>query len=109
MRYKVVFLHQAKLDLHYIKNYILKNHSKKSWQDCLGKIKNAIYTLKTFPQSGNIPPELETLHLNQYRQIISGMNRIIYEIKNDTVFIHLICDSRKELKNILTNRLLRIV
>lgn len=108
MQYKVVILHQAKLDLHSIKNYILNNHSKKSWQECLIKIKKSINTLKTFPYSGNIPPELETLHLNQYRQVISGMNRIIYEIKGDTVFIHLVCDSRKALKDALTRRLLRI-
>lgn len=108
MRYKVVLAHQAKLDLDDLKNYIIKNHSQKSWQECLSKLKNSIKTLKTFPQAGNIPTELENINLSQYRQIISGMNRIIYEIRETTVFIYLICDSRKDMKSILTRRLLRI-
>lgn len=108
MQYKVVFLHQAKLDLDDLKNYIIKNHSPKSWQECLAKIKNSINTLKTFPQAGKIPSELENINLSQYRQVVSGMNRIIYEIREDIVFIHLVCDSRKDMKSVLTRRLLRI-
>lgn len=108
MRYKVVFLHQAKLDLDDLKNYIIKNHSQKSWQECLAKIKKSINTLKSFPAAGNIPTELENINLSQYRQVISGMNRIIYETRGNTVFIHLACDARKDMKSVLIRRLLRI-
>jgi len=109
MHYKVVFLHQAKLDLQYLKNYILKNFTLDTWKTSYKKIKDAVNTLKTFPEAGSIPSELEDLNLNQYRQVIADLNRIIYEIRQNIIYIHIVCDSRKEMKSLLTRRLLRVV
>ncbi len=80
MKYQVLFLHQTEQDLKELREYIIKNFSEKSWKKSLNKIKNIINILKTFPLSGNMVPELEELGLNQYRQIISYFNKIIYEI-----------------------------
>jgi toxin ParE1/3/4 len=104
---KVVFLHQAELDLIELKKYIINNFSTKSWQATFKKIKNSIHLLKKTPEAGSIPPELEKLQLNQYRQIIVGMNRIIYEIRKKTIFIHIVCDTRKDMQTLLAKRLLR--
>lgn len=40
----------------------------------------------------SIPEEIETLNFNQYRQVLSGMNRIIYIVRRDTSYIHIIID-----------------
>ncbi len=108
MSYKVVVLHQAELDLQELKYYIVKNFSPATWKTSYTRLKKAINKLKTFPFTGNLPPELEYLNLSQYRQIVVGMNRIIYEVRKETVYIHIVSDARKELKNLLTKRLLRI-
>ncbi|WP_196222186.1 hypothetical protein [Burkholderia ubonensis] len=38
---------------------------------------------------------------------IAGMNRIVYEVRGDIAYIHVVCDTRKDLKSILLRRLLR--
>ena len=107
MSHKIIILASAEYDLKELRHYIIKNFSIKTWQNTYNKIKEAIRNLKTFPYSGSIPEELEKLHLKQYRQVISGMNRIIYEVRQDNIYIHIIVDSRKSFKRLLEKRFLR--
>lgn len=107
MSVQVVVLHSAELDLKALKAYLGKQFGKESWLTSYGKIKASVDSLKTFPLSGVVPEELESLGLSQYRQIISGMNRIIYEIRGDMIFIHAICDTRRDMKSLLHRRLFR--
>jgi toxin ParE1/3/4 len=37
------------------------------------------------------------------------MNRIIYEVRQDILYIHIIVDARRDLKTLLIRRLLRTV
>jgi toxin ParE1/3/4 len=108
MSLKVVILESAEHDLKELRSYIVKNFSLKTWQNTYDKIKEVIRNLKTFPYTGSIPEELEKLNLSQYRQVISGMNRIIYEVRQDTLYIHIIVDGRRDLTSLLTRRLLRV-
>lgn len=106
---KVVILESAEHDLKELRRYITKNFSEETWQHSYDKIKTAIRNLKTFPNAGSLPDELEKLNLIQYRQVISGMNRIIYEVRQDTLYIHIITDTRRDVKSLLTRRLLRAI
>jgi toxin ParE1/3/4 len=109
MSFKVVILESAEHDLKELRNYIIKNFSLKIWQNTYNKLKNTIRNLKNFPLAGSIPEEIEKLGLSQYRQVLSGMNRIIYEVRQDSVYIHIIMDVRQEMQSFLTKRLLRII
>lgn len=40
-------------------------------------------------------------------KVISGANRVIYEVRDETLYIHVICDSRMDLTALLHWRLLR--
>lgn len=51
-----------------------------------------IHILKTFPYEVSIE-EIETLNLSQYRQALSGMNLIIYIVRQNTLYIHIIIDN----------------
>lgn len=104
---KVVLLESAQADLVSLRSYIVKNFSTATWQATYSKLKEAIRNLGTFPHLGGVPEELETLNLTQYRQILSGMNRIIYEVRQDTVYVHLVVDTRRDLKGVLMGRLMR--
>ena len=107
MSHKIIILASAEYDLKELRYYMIKNFSIKTWQNTYNKIKEAIRNLKTFPFPYSIPEELEKLHLKQYRQVISGMNRIIYEVRQDIIYIHIIVDSRKNFKTLLEKRFLR--
>ena len=104
---RVHFLEAAERDLRDLRSYILKNFSRQHWQEAYGRIREAIDTIARFPQAGVVPPELESLGANQYHQVIAGMNRVIYEIRGNDIFIHIIIDTRKDFQSFLTRRLLR--
>ena len=107
MPYNIVLLHQAEHDLIELKKYITENFSSTIWQTSYKNIKKSIRALQLLPDSGGIPIELHDLNLTQYRQIISGKNRIIYELKETMIYIHIICDVRQDLVDVLFKRLLR--
>jgi len=108
MTSRVVFLKSAEQDLKELRRYVVREFGKKTWQASLARIRDCVKNIGAFPIGGSVPDELERLNLTQYRQIISGMNRIIYEIRQDIVYIHIVCDTRKDMKSLLTRRLLRI-
>lgn len=107
MTSQVVILRQAEQDLRELRDYLLKTFGQAVWLSSYADIKAAITNLAAFPYSGAIPDTLEPLQLVQYRQIISGSNRIIYEVRDKTVYIHLIVDCRRDMKSVLMRRLLR--
>ena len=109
MSIKVVILESAEHDLKELRGYIVKNFSLEIWQSTYDKLKEAIRNLKTFPLAGSIPEEIEKLNLSQYRQLFSGMNRIIYEVRQDTLYIHIVVEARRDMESLLTRRLLRII
>jgi toxin ParE1/3/4 len=104
---KVVILDSAEQDLKELLSYVVKNFSQTTWLKTYSKLKESIRNLATFPLLGAVPPELESLSLNQYRQIISGMNRVIYEPRADAVYIYMIVDTRRDLETLLMQRLMR--
>lgn len=104
---KVVVLASAEEDLKELRAYIVKNFSLNTWKKTYDKLKESMRNLALFPYLGAVPEELEAVNLNQYRQILSGMNRVIYEVRQDTVFIHVIVDSRRDMMSFLMVRLLR--
>lgn len=75
---KAVFLSGAEEDLKELRRYLIKRFGKSTWSDTYGKIKTSVRGLQTFPWAGSVPEEFAGLGLGQYRQVISGMNRIIY-------------------------------
>lgn len=109
MGFRVVILDSAELDLKELRAYVLKNFSMETWHTSYAKIKEAIRNLKNFPQAGSIPEEIEKLNLTQYRQVLSGMNRIIYEVRQDVIYIHIVADTRRDMSTLLNRRLVRVM
>lgn len=38
---------------------------------------------------------------DNFIQVLSGKNRIVYQVRDDTVFIHLVVDTRRDLQALL--------
>lgn len=108
MKYEIVILESAEQDLRDLRSYLLKQFGRAVWLESFGEIKMVIDHLKTFPFSGVIPDELESINLAQFRQVMSGKNRIVYEVRQNVIFVHLIADSRRDMQTLLTRRLLRV-
>lgn len=107
MKTNVVILRSAEADLRELRRYILKKFGQKTWEHSIEGIRKALERISAYPRAGTIPEELTLVAIDQYRQVVSGMNRIVYEIRGDTAYVHLICDTRQDLKNVLMRRMLR--
>lgn len=108
MNHRVVLLASAEQDLKELRAYLVKNFSPDTWARSYALIKHTMRQLQVFPQAGTIPEELEKLNLVQYRQMLSGPNRIIYEVRQGVIYVHIIVDVRRDMKTLLTRRLLRV-
>ena len=106
---RVVFLPGAEQDLRDIRRYVLKKFGPQAWADTLARLRTTAETLKAFPLSGAVPDELVDLGNDRYRQLISGKNRVIYEPTTDVVYIHIVCDVRRDLRGLLGRRLLSVL
>lgn len=109
MGHRVVVLASAEQDLRDLRAYLVKNFSVDTWQTTYVQIKAAIRHLQDYPQTGSIPEELEKLNLAQYRQILSGRNRIVYEVRQGLIYIHIVVDARRDMKTMLARRLFRSI
>ncbi|AOJ34351.1 type II toxin-antitoxin system RelE/ParE family toxin [Burkholderia metallica] len=106
MTLRVVILRSAEEDLKVLKRYLVSNFGAEIWRAGYGQIKDAIASIRAFPKQGRTPDELANIDVGQYRQVVAGMNRIIYEVRADTLYVHIVCDTRKDLKSLLMRRLM---
>ena len=106
MTVRVVILSAAKADLHELRNYLRGRFGQTAWANSYSNIKQGIARIGSHPQAGDVVDELAALHMGHYRQVMSGMNRIIYELRGDTAFVHVICDGRRDMQALLARRLL---
>lgn len=107
MSHRVHLLRAAERDLHDLRTYLTTQFGKEAWQESYTQIKANLTCLAQFPLSGVIPTALETLQLRQSRENIAGNNRSIYEVRQDDIYIHIIVDCRRDMKTVLSHRILR--
>jgi plasmid stabilization system protein ParE len=105
---KVVFLRDAEADLLALRAYFIDQFSAPIWRAHSRKLKTAILKLTKFPKLGSVPEEIAHLGMSRYRQILCGQTRVIYEIQADTITIHIVCDTRRNLRTLLNQRVLRV-
>jgi len=106
MTLRVVILQGAEADLHELRHYLLRRFGVAHWRESKEAIAQALARIASHPQAGKLPDELLALNLSQYRQVLTGMNRIIYELRGDMAYVHVICDVRRDLRALLLRRIL---
>jgi len=105
MSVRVVVLRGAEADLRELKRYVLRRFGEGAWADTLRELREAIARIGHHPEAQAVPDELRALNLVQFRQALAGMNRVVYERRGDTAYVHLVCDARRDLKAVLMRRL----
>jgi toxin ParE1/3/4 len=107
MKYKIVWTRSAEQDLNQIIEYILDNEDINNAKKIYEKMKSRIKLLGENPEQGRVVPELQSLKIKIYREVIITPWRIIYKIDNNKVYILLVIDGRRNLEDLLLDRLLR--
>lgn len=107
MKYKIVIDPKAKTDLKEIYNFVYSNDNRQMADKLLDNLETTLYKLEKYPERGHIPPELTDTGIKSYLEIHYKPYRIIYEIENNSVYIHSILDGRRNIQEILQRRILR--
>jgi len=102
--YEVIWSNVAENDLRRIIEYIADDSPTTALQ-ILKKIKQKSTSLYKFPERGRIVPELRDQGILQYREIIISPWRILYRISENHVYVLSVLDSRRNIEDILLNRL----
>ena len=73
----------------------------------ISEFEENVISLKEYPKSGRIVPELDRQGITKYRELIQGNYRIVYEISEKKVIIHTILDGRRNFEEIIISKLSR--
>jgi plasmid stabilization system protein ParE len=107
LKYRI--LPTARVGIDELRGYIVRTFGWETWRQTSAQLQETIAHIRRFPASGHAPEEIDGLFEDSFRQILSGKNRIIYQLREDTVFIHLVIDVRRDLPALLHRVLLRLM
>jgi addiction module RelE/StbE family toxin len=105
-QYVVNITANAKKDLREIISYIARDNPRTALK-ILEKVEARIDTLDHFPHRGGYVPELFKRNIKDYRQLLESPWRIIYRIDENVVDVLLIIDSRRNVQDVLMERLIK--
>ena len=103
-RYEVVWAGVAEKDLGGIIDRIASERPNAA-RDILEKIKQSASDLQSSHERGRIVPELLDQGIHIYRELIIPPWRLIYRVSDHSVYILSLLDSRRDVEDILLNRL----
>jgi addiction module RelE/StbE family toxin len=93
-------------DLEELVAYIASDSSTKASR-ILAKLESRAQTLTSSPARGRVVPELAHFGIRSWRELIVRPYRIIYRIDGHTVYVLAVVDGRRELDDLLLERLIR--
>lgn len=107
MRSWRVFLTEGAVhDLSDTHSFIARKDNPDAADRVMSRIEEAIAALASFPNRGTRPKELLDLGIREYREVVVLNFRIIYRIVEQGVYVFLIADGRRDMKQLLERRIL---
>lgn len=107
MPLSVMLTDDAARDLEEIYDYIALHDAPGKADHVLEQIEAALNSLSDLPQRGAHPQELLALGIREYRETFFKPYRIIYRIMENTVYVLVIADGRRDMQMLLQRRLLQ--
>ena len=104
-QYEVVLSQLAEIDINEIVSYYLQKNRDVALE-LYKRIKNRILELNNLPNKGRIVPELDENGIHEFRELIERNYRIVYSIHEMRVHILAVVDSRRNLDDILINKVI---
>lgn len=105
-RHRVVWTDTATSDLEAIITHIAEEDVVVALE-VLARIQSRCGRLSEFPQRGRIVPELRSVDVLTYRELIEDPWRIIYRFEARRVYVVGVLDARRSLTGLLLERLSR--
>ena len=102
----VIWTDTAKKDLNEIIEYIAQDSIEIAIQK-YEKIKEAAEPLVLFTNQGRVIPELLKHNITKFKELIISPWRLMYKIENNVVYVMAVIDGRRNIEDILLQRLLR--
>ncbi len=107
MKFTIYLIKDAEEDLLDIYQYVARNDSVNNADNLMDILEKTILNLEVIPDRGHIPPELERIGVMEFREIFYKPYRIIYQVIKSNVYVHCILDGRRDLQDLLQQRVLR--
>lgn len=105
-KFKIFWTNIAQNDLEEIINYITQDSRDRALV-IFRKIRKQCSTLENNPFRCRIVPELLAISIRSYREMIIKPYRIIFRIEDINIYILGVLDSRRNLEDILLDRVIR--
>lgn len=103
--FQVVWTAIAEKDVEEIVGFIADDSPQSAWQIFL-KLRRAADSLQRSPLRGRLVPELRWRSILIYRELIIRPYRIVFKITGDSIVILGVFDGRRNLDDIIFERLL---
>jgi toxin ParE1/3/4 len=104
--FRVQWAEAAVRDLEELMSYIAAD-SPLNTERILDKLEKRAQTLESTPVRGRVVPELAHFGIRNWRELIVKPYRVIYRIDEDTVNVLAVLDGRRDLQDLLLERLIR--
>ena len=105
-RFRVHWAEVAVRDLEEIVAFLAVD-SEQDAERLLRRIENRAATLQSSPARGRVVPELARFQMHTWRELVIRPYRLVYRIEGDTVTVLAVFDARRDLEDLLLERLLR--
>ncbi len=104
--FRVQWAETAARDLEELISYIAAD-SPLNAERILDKLEKRARTLESTPVRGRVVPELAHFGIRNWRELIVKPYRIIYRVDEDTTNVLAVLDGRRDLQDLLLERLIR--
>lgn len=105
MKFNVFLTPGAVRDLEEIGDTVSMYDTLEKAKYVLREIRRTIESLSEFPSRGVVPKEMVDLGIEAYREIFFKPYRIVYKVVNDSVYVSLVADGRRDMRRLLHRRL----
>jgi toxin ParE1/3/4 len=106
MPFAVLLTDDAAHDLEELYDYIARYDAPDKAEHVLEQIEKTFTSLSESPERGVYPRELLALGIREYRELFFKPYRILYRVIDNTVYVLLIADGRRDMQTLLQRRLL---
>ena len=105
-RYRVRWAEVAASDLEELVSYVAQD-SEGNASRVLKRIEARAASLESSPSRGRVVPELAHFGMRTWRELVVRPYRLVYRIEGATVTVLAVFDGRRDLEDVLLERLLR--
>ena len=105
-RFRVEWAEVAVCDLEEIVTFLALD-SEQDARRVLRRLEKRAATLESIPVRSRVVPELARFQMRGWRELVIKPYRLVYRIEGDTVIVLAVFDARRDLEDLLLERLLQ--